>query len=456
MKKRKAIAALLAAVMLLSATPAMSASAAALTCPGTGGWSSMKYDDATGNTTWYMKDGSVIVQDANGNVIQNTQTSAPSAAATGWTSDTNSDLTVQPGKTYQFKFTAANPDAIKVWMGTPGVFNITKSGQESGAVYYKITAVGTPGAAAGVYVSYNGGSGTKLCVATVAGGTSSGSTSTPSAPSSGWTSDTNSDLTVQPGKTYQFKFTAANPDAIKVWMGTPGVFNITKSGQESGAVYYKITAVGTPGAAAGVYVSYNGGSGTKLCVATVAGGSTSSGNTSSGGSTSSTPDTSGMTDRQKAAIASGLTLGSYNHECEQEIFDLTNEEREKAGLPTFVWAKSLTDRAQARAKELATQFSHTRPDGSYAGWENISTSGSWNWVRDEITGELVMRISKTPSNAVFGWMNSSGHRANILDEDAVAMAVGYYVAEDGTVYCVQCFTSNDLDLIDPITTTPLL
>ena len=318
----------------------------------------MKYDDATGNTTWYMKDGSVIVQDTNGNVIQNTQTAAPSAAA-GWTSDTNSDLTVQPGKTYQFKFTAANPDAIKVWMGTPGVFNITKSGQESGAVYYKITAVGTPGAAAGVYVSYNGSSGTKLCVATVAGGSTSS-------------------------------------------------------------------------------------------------GSTSSGSTSSGSSTSSTPDTSGMTDRQKAAIASGLTLGSYNHEYEQEIFDLTNEEREKAGLPTFVWAKSLTDRAQVRAKELATQFSHTRPDGSYAGWENISTSGSWNWVRDEITGELVMRISKTPSNAVFGWMNSSGHRANILDEDAVAMAVGYYVAEDGTVYCVQCFTNNELDLIDPITTTPLL
>ena len=86
--------------MLAAATPAMSASAAALTCPGTGGWSSMKYDDATGNTTWYMKDGSVIVQDENGNVIQNTQTAAPSAAATGWTSDTNSDLTVQPGKTY--------------------------------------------------------------------------------------------------------------------------------------------------------------------------------------------------------------------------------------------------------------------------------------------------------------------------------------------------------------------
>ena len=465
MKKRKAIAALLAVMMLLSATPAMSASAAALTCPGTGGWSSMKYDDATGNTTWYMKDGSVIVQDANGNVIQNAQSSAPSAAATGWTSDTNSDLTVQPGKTYQFKFTAANPDAIKVWMGTPGVFNITKSGQESGAVYYKITAVGTPGAAAGVYVSYNGGSGTKLCVATVAGGTSSGSTSTPSAPSSGWTSDTNSDLTVQPGKTYQFKFTAANPSGINVWMGTPGVFNITKSGQESGAVYYKITAVGTPGAAAGVYVSYNGSSGTKLCVATVAGGSTSSGSTSSGStSTPSTPSsggttsgsTTGLTEQQQDAIDAGLTLGDYCHEYEQEVFELVNQEREKAGLPTLVWAKSLTEDAQIRAKELETLYSHDRPNGGAAYWENIATGGYRQYFWDENNQLTWKRAMGYPEDVVQAWMNSSGHRANILHENAVAMAVGCYVAEDGTLYWVQCFTNNELDLSDPITTTPLL
>ena len=357
MKKRKAIAALLAAVMLLSATPAMSASAAALTCPGTGGWSSMKYDDATGNTTWYMKDGSVIVQDANGNVIQNTQTSAPSAAATGWTSDTNSDLTVQPGKTYQFKFTAANPDAIKVWMGTPGVFNITKSGQESGAVYYKITAVGTPGAAAGVYVSYNGSSGTKLCVATVAGGTSSGSTSTPSTPSSGETT--------------------------------------------SGS-------------------------------------------------------TTGLTEKQQDAIDAGLTLGDYCHEYEQEVFELVNQEREKAGLPTLVWAKSRTEDAQIRAKELETSYSHTRPDGTWGGWENIGMGGRREWVRDENNYLTWKIVNGDPTAVVEGWMSSAGHRVNILHENAVAMAVGCYVAEDGSIYWVQCFTNNDLDLIDPITTTPLL
>ena len=482
MKKRRAIAALLAVMMLLSATPAMSASAAALTCPGTGGWSSMKYDDATGNTTWYMKDGSVIVQDANGNVIQNTQTSAPSAAATGWTSDTNSDLTVQPGKTYQFKFTAANPDAIKVWMGTPGVFNITKSGQESGAVYYKITAVGTPGAAAGVYVSYNGGSGTKLCVATVAGGTSSGSTSTPSAPSSGWTSDTNSDLTVQPGKTYQFKFTAANPSGINVWMGTPGVFNITKSGQESGAVYYKITAVGTPGAAAGVYVSYNGSSGTKLCVATVAGGSTgtssgsapsgntssgntSSGNTSSGGSTSNTPDTSGMTERQKAAVEAGLTLGDWNHEYEQEVFDLVNEKREELGIPKLVWAQDGTELAQTRAKELSVKYSHIRPDGTHAGTENIGSGSAEPMLVEDPSGIHWTTWNGTPEGIVASWMGSEGHYENMMDYEvddagnvigATAMAVGCYVDEEGTIWWVQVFSSSDTNHRNPIYRSPLL
>ena len=360
--KKKIIAAALAAAMILTTCPTMGASALSLTCPGTGGWSSMQYDDTTGNTTWHMKDGSIIVQDKNGNVIQNTQntTSTPSVsqptASSGWTSDTNSDFTVQPGKTYQFKFTAANPGALNVWFGTPGVFTIQKSGQEAGAVYYKITAVGTPGAAAGIYVSYNGSSGTKLCVATVAGGSSS-ATGQPTTPE------------------------------------TPSKPNV---------------------------------------------------------------DTTGMTDQQKAAIASGLTLGDYNHEFEQEIFDLTNKEREKAGLPAFVWARSRTEDAQIRAKELATLFSHTRPDGTWGGWENITMSGTWSWIRDENTGELNMRIWKTPANAVFGWMNSSGHRANILDEDAVAMAVGYYVANDGTVYCVQCFTNNELDLIDPLTTNPLL
>ena len=391
MKKRRAIAVLLAAMMLLSATPAMSASAAALTCPGTGGWSSMKYDDATGNTTWYMKDGSVIVQDANGNVIQNTQTSAPSAAATGWTSDTNSDLTVQPGKTYQFKFTAANPDAIKVWMGTPGVFNITKSGQESGAVYYKITAVGTPGAAAGVYVSYNGGSGTKLCVATVAGGNTGGNTSTGNT-SGGNTTGGNTGTTVQP----------TVPDTE--------------------------TSTSNP-------------------------------------NTATDTDTSGMTEKQKAAVEAGLTLGDYCHEYEQEVFDLVNEKRVELGLPKLVWSTSMTDMAQTRAKELSVKYSHTRPDGTNAGWENIGCGDAIPILVEDSTGVHPALWNGDPKSIVASWMGSKGHYHNMMDYEvddagnvtgATSMAVGCYVDEEGNIWWVQRFSSRSSDRKNPTYRNPLL
>ncbi|WP_162611486.1 CAP domain-containing protein [Anaeromassilibacillus sp. An200] len=358
---KKIISAALAAAMILTTFPAMGASALSLTCPGTGGWSSMQYDDTTGNTTWHMKDGSIIVQDKNGNVIQNTQntTSTPSVsqptASSGWTSDTNSDFTVQPGKTYQFKFTAANPGALNVWFGTPGVFTIQKSGQEAGAVYYKITAVGTPGAAAGIYVSYNGSSGTKLCVATVAGGSSAtGQPTTPEAPSK------------------------------------PNV------------------------------------------------------------------DTTDMTESQRLSVEAGLTLGDWNHEYEQEVFELTNEEREKAGLPALVWAKSRTEDAQIRARELATLYSHTKPDGTAAIWENVSMAGETVAVHYENSQRILTRLAGDPKSAVQGWMNSDGHKANILHTGAVAMAVGCYVAENGNIYWVQCFTSNQNDMINPIMTNPLL
>ena len=362
---KKIISAALAAAMILTTFPAMGASALSLTCPGTGGWSSMQYDDTTGNTTWHMKDGSIIVQDKNGNVIQNTQntTSTPSVsqptASSGWTSDTNSDFTVQPGKTYQFKFTAANPGALNVWFGTPGVFTIQKSGQEAGAVYYKITAVGTPGAAAGIYVSYNGSSGTKLCVATVAGGSSS--------------------ATGQPT-------TPATPE-------TPSKPNV---------------------------------------------------------------DTTNMTESQRLSVEAGLTLDDWNHEYEQGVFEYTNEERVKAGLEPLVWSRYQTENAQIRAKEISTYYSHDRLNGEPTIWENISMAGESVGVHYENGQRILTRIDGDPKSVVQGWMNSEGHRANILNPNATSMAVGCYVAENGNIYWVQCFDSSTNELINPITVNPLL
>ena len=138
------------------------------------------------------------------------------------------------------------------------------------------------------------------------------------------------------------------------------------------------------------------------------------------------------------------------------MFELTNEQREKAGLPALVWAKSRTEDAQIRARELATLYSHTKPDGTAAIWENVSMAGETVAVHYENSQRILTRLAGDPKSAVQGWMNSDGHKANILHTGAVAMAVGCYVAENGNIYWVQCFTSNQNDMINPIMTNPLL
>ena len=73
------------------------------------------------------------------------------------------------------------------------------------------------------------------------------------------------------------------------------------------------------------------------------------------------------------------------------------------------------------------------------------------------TGEVDWHIANgTPSHVMDSWMNSPGHRANILDPNAKAIAIGCYVGEDGGVYWVQNFTNNAEDMVDPLTSNPLL
>ncbi len=206
-------------------------------------------------------------------VEPSSQPVTPPQPSSGWTSDTTTDLTLSSGASYQFKFTASKPDQINVWMGTPNVFTVQKTAVEANAVYYKITAVGTPGAQAGIYVSYEGGSGTKLCVATIAGGSSGGSSSGSGGttqPAATLTCDTTSDFGLAKGASYQFRITTSDGKKPSFWAGTSGVFDVQYVTQSGKDFFYKITAVGNPGAQAGFYAACEGQSGVKQCVVTIA------------------------------------------------------------------------------------------------------------------------------------------------------------------------------------------
>ncbi|MCI6282886.1 CAP domain-containing protein [Selenomonas sp.] len=107
------------------------------------------------------------------------------------------------------------------------------------------------------------------------------------------------------------------------------------------------------------------------------------------------------------------------------VLDLVNENRASYGLAPLTLASDLCDDADVRAEEIVSLFSHTRPDGSSC---FTVIDGSYRRVAENIAAGLA-----TPEETVDQWMNSPGHRANILDPELRELGVGYCY-EDGSAY----------------------
>lgn len=119
----------------------------------------------------------------------------------------------------------------------------------------------------------------------------------------------------------------------------------------------------------------------------------------------------------------------------EQVVKLVNEERAKAGLPALNVMTDLTAAANVRAVEIKQSFSHTRPNGT-----SFSTAIKEQGVSFRGSGENIAWGQKTPQQVMNGWMNSDGHRANILNKNFKNIGVGYYQDEKGTNYWVQLFT----------------
>ena len=118
----------------------------------------------------------------------------------------------------------------------------------------------------------------------------------------------------------------------------------------------------------------------------------------------------------------------------EEVARLVNEERAKAGLPLLTVDPGAAAAAQIRAKEIQTSFSHTRPDG-----RNFSTALTEAGARFAGAGENIAYGQATPRQVMDVWMNSSGHRANILNESYTSIGVGYERNSAGVAYWTQLF-----------------
>ena len=119
----------------------------------------------------------------------------------------------------------------------------------------------------------------------------------------------------------------------------------------------------------------------------------------------------------------------------QEVVNLVNAERAKEGLSPLTIDVKVQAAAQVRAKECEQSFSHTRPNGS-----SFSTALQEQNVSYRSAGENIAWGQRTPEAVMNAWMNSEGHRANIMNANFTTIGVGYYQNANGTNYWCQLFT----------------
>lgn len=138
------------------------------------------------------------------------------------------------------------------------------------------------------------------------------------------------------------------------------------------------------------------------------------------------------TTAQTPTTSTSSTLGAY----EQQVVTLVNKERAAAGLPALTVNTSLANVAEKKAADMRDNnyFSHTSP--TYGSpFDMMKQFG----ISYSSAGENIAKGQRTPDEVMTGWMNSPGHKANILNSSYTQIGVGYVTDSNGTGYWVQEF-----------------
>lgn len=120
----------------------------------------------------------------------------------------------------------------------------------------------------------------------------------------------------------------------------------------------------------------------------------------------------------------------------REVLKLVNQERGKVGLKPLVLNEQLTNIATIKAKDMADNgyFDHTSP--TYGSpFDMLKRFG----VKYSAAGENIAAGQKDAAEVMNSWMNSSGHRANILNANYEQIGIGYVTGGRWGTYWVQLF-----------------
>ena len=121
---------------------------------------------------------------------------------------------------------------------------------------------------------------------------------------------------------------------------------------------------------------------------------------------------------------------------ESQVVKLVNVERSKQGLQPLTENWQLSRVARYKSADMATKnyFSHTSP--TYGSPFRMMESFG---IKYSSAGENIAYGQKTPQQVMTAWMNSPGHRSNIMSPSYSQIGVGYATNKSGTPYWTQMF-----------------
>ncbi|MCM3698698.1 CAP domain-containing protein [Paenibacillus macerans] len=110
----------------------------------------------------------------------------------------------------------------------------------------------------------------------------------------------------------------------------------------------------------------------------------------------------------------------------QQVLDLVNKERSKAGLGALTMSPELANMAMVKAQDMYNNnyFDHNSPTHG-SPFDMMKEFG----ITYNSAGENIAKGQSTPTQVMNDWMNSPGHKANILNSSYTKIGVAYYNSE---------------------------
>lgn len=149
------------------------------------------------------------------------------------------------------------------------------------------------------------------------------------------------------------------------------------------------------------------------------------------------PDTTKATTIPQTTANLTVSLAPYSlTSFDEELIDLVNAERNKAGLTSLTVSSDICSIAAIRAEEASSLWSHTRPMGGKC--DSLFDEYNVEWT---LVGENLAHSSSYNAEKIVGaWMNSESHRANILNASFAICGIATYTNVNGDFYVAQIFS----------------